>query len=302
MKKSIKIWLIIATVLILLGSSIFTVAMAKNGWNFSKLSTIKYVTNEVSLSEPFNNIYVETTTADVKIVKSQEGSKAVFLEQENLRHNAVVDNNTLKISATDTRKWYDHIGISFKAPKVTLYLTETDYQSLQVKTATGDVEVSKDFSFTTVDVLGETGDVKIIGGATESVKIKVSTGDVFVKDVNSKSLEISTSTGDVEVLNSFISNDVLINVSTGDVEIDSLISNKSITVKSTTGDVEFERIDAPDIFIKTSTGDVEGSIKTGKIFNAKSNTGKVRVPSSTTGGTFVIETDTGDITVIVSNN
>lgn len=302
MSGKVKFWLIVATVLIVLGSSIFAVAMTKNGWDFSKLSTTKYQTNEVSLNEPFNNICIETTTADIKIVKSQESSKAVFFEQENLKHTAVVEDESLKISATDTRKWYDHIGISFKAPKVTLYLTETDFQSLQLKTATGDVEVSKEFSFTAVDVLGETGDVKIIGGATESVKIEVGTGDVFVKDANCKSLEISTSTGDVEMLNSNVTNSVLITVSTGDVELDNLISNKSITVNSNTGDVEFESIDAPNIFIKTSTGDVEGSVKTGKTFNAKSNTGNVRVPFSTEGGTFVIETDTGDIRVIVSNN
>ena len=52
-------------------------------------------------------------------------------------------------------------------------------------------------------------------------------------------------------------------------------------------------------FIKTSTGKVVGSLLTEKVFNAKSDTGKVEVPNTTSGGSCTITTDTGKIQVTI---
>ena len=66
-------------------------------------------------------------------------------------------------------------------------------------------------------------------------------------------------------------------------------------------DVSFESFDAAEIFIKTDTGDVEGELLSAKVFIAKTDTGKINVPSTATGGRCEISTDTGDIRITVSN-
>ena len=62
-----------------------------------------------------------------------------------------------------------------------------------------------------------------------------------------------------------------------------------------TGDVTFERCGAKKIRVKTDTGRVQGTLLGEMVFYAKTDTGKVRVPKSTTGGLCEITTDTGDI-------
>ena len=56
MSKSAKIWLITAVLLIVLGSSIFVIAMFKIDWDFTKLSTAKFETNTYDLTDDFNSI------------------------------------------------------------------------------------------------------------------------------------------------------------------------------------------------------------------------------------------------------
>jgi tRNA pseudouridine55 synthase len=51
--------------------------------------------------------------------------------------------------------------------------------------------------------------------------------------------------------------------------------------------------------VKTDTGDVTGSLLTGKTFIPHSDTGKVVLPDSTLGGRCEITTDTGDIRITV---
>ena len=57
--------------------------------------------------------------------------------------------------------------------------------------------------------------------------------------------------------------------------------------------------DAGTINIKTGTGDVSGSLLSGKVFSVTSDTGNVKVPDTQSGGLCEIHTNTGDINITV---
>jgi DUF4097 and DUF4098 domain-containing protein YvlB len=61
--------------------------------------------------------------------------------------------------------------------------------------------------------------------------------------------------------------------------------------------VRFEACDAEEIIIHTDTGDVTGTLLTPKIFQVETDTGRVDIPESGSGGKCQIKTDTGDIQV-----
>ena len=63
----------------------------------------------------------------------------------------------------------------------------------------------------------------------------------------------------------------------------------------------FDSSDAAEIFVKTSTGDVSGSLLTEKVFITDTSTGKVSVPKTTTGGKCELITSTGDIKIEISD-
>ena len=84
---------------------------------------------------------------------------------------------------------------------------------------------------------------------------------------------------------------------TGDVNLTQFIASGRITIKRSTGDIRFDMCDAAELEVETDTGSIRGSLLTEKVFIAKSDTGRVSVPETTSGGVCKLTTDTGDIKI-----
>ena len=315
-----KIWIWIASALVLVGCGIFTVTMTACDWNFSKLGTQKNITNTYEISEEFSNISIDTDTADICFAPSTDGKcKVVCKELEKEKHSVSAENGTLTIKVVNERKWYDYIGINISETKLTVYLPKTEYQSLVINEDTGDIEIPSGFIFNSIDMKLSTGDVELTGvTCTGELKICVSTGDVELQSVTCKNFRSQGATGDISLENVTAEETVSITRTTGDTELDNVacktltvvsdtgevsmenaVASESISVETSTGDVELEACDAPEIVVETDTGDVEGSLLTGKEFVVETDTGRVRVPENQAGGRCEITTDTGDITITI---
>lgn len=320
MSKKTKVWLIIAVSLMLIGCIIFGGVMGVLQWDFSKLSTVRYETNGYEISDNYKNMLIITDTADIVFVPSEnEKGTVVCYEQKNAKHSVAVKDGTLVIEIVDTRKWYEHIGIFFGTPKITLSVPQGEYGALSVKANTGDVEIPENFSFETMDISVSTGDVKNCASASEAIKIKTTTGDIRVANVTADMLTLSVTTGDVVAQSITCGSDIKINVSTGDtkltdvtcksviskgstgdISLKNVIAGEQFSIDRSTGDVRFDRCDAEEILVKTDTGDVRGSLLSEKVFITQTDTGRVDVPKTATGGTCRITTNTGDIKIKIA--
>ena len=281
MSKSIKIWLIIALILTLLGASVFAIAMANYDWDFAKLNTDKYVTNTYNPGSEFDRISINVNTTDIKFAPSEDGECSIVgLESDEIKHSILVENGALIIEVSHARKWYEHIGIFYENPKMTIYLPKTEYEALTIETDTGDVSVPKDFSFKAIDIDGDTSDIKCLATASN--------------------LEIETSTGDVN-LDTVTADRISLSSDTGDIKLKSVVANNNIEIETDTGDVKFEGSDAKNISVQTDTGDVTGTLLTPKVFFTESDTGRISVPKATTGGKCEITTETGDIKIDITS-
>lgn len=319
MRKSTKIWLIIATSLVFLGLIVFGGVMTMQKWDFTRLSTTKYETNTHEIGEAYQSISVNTNTADVILVPSENTERRVICrEEKNIKHSVAVKEDTLVIDAVDTRKWYEHIGISFGKPQITVYLPQGEYDALSVKSSTGDVEIPKDFNFESIDISEDTGDVTCYASVSQCIKIKTDTGNIRIENLSAGMLDLSVTTGDVKLLGVTSAGDVKISVSTGktsatDVKCKSLISSgntgdmslknviaaEAFSIERSTGDVKLDGCDAAELRITTDTGDVKGSLLSDKVFITQTDTGRVDVPKATSGGRCEITTDTGDIKISI---
>ncbi len=319
MSKVTKIWLIVAASLVLVGGIIFVGVMTVFKWDFSKLDTSKYETNIHEIIEEFDNISINTNTADIDFVLTENGEcRVVCYEQNRLKHGVSVENGTLTVSVVDQRKWYNYIGIfNFKTPKITVYLPENQYGALKIKDNTGKVQLSDDFSFQSIDVDANTGDVNVFASATDILKINVSTGHIRIGNLSAGALQLSSSTGDITVQSVNCTGDVKMNVSTGKINVSGMncgnitssgsstgavslknvIANGTLSLKTGTGDINLSLCDAAELFMETDTGDVEGSLLSEKVFIVKTDTGDVKVPKTVNGGRCEITTDTGDIEI-----
>jgi len=215
----------------------------------------------------------------VQILPSEDGDCRVdcYL-QETVETEVKVQSGTLRIRARDERAWYEHIGFHFISAQITVYLPEDEYLKLDVNMSTGDVTV-EDVSAETMEISVSTGDITVTDGTFEEVDMKVSTGDIHVTDLKC----------------SWFSSEG----STGDISLHQVIAGQGITIERNTGDVVFDSSDAPVIRVKTNTGDVTGTLLSGKRFITQTDTGSVDIPESTDGGKCEIETDTGDIRICI---
>lgn len=285
-------------------------------------SSMNYETNIHEINEEFNNISIKTDTADIAFVPSNDGMcRVVCYEDAKKNHSVEVQNGTLTLDGVNNKKWYDYIGINIDPPKITVYLPEAEYSSLIIEESTGDIDILRDFKFKSIDVSLSTGDVKCYASAAEAIKIAASTGDICAESISASSLDITVSTGKVTVSDMTCDGNITIGVSTGktyltdivcknlistgrtgDISLKNVISTEKISVERSSGDVTLDRSDAAELFITTSTGDVEGSLLTDKVFITKTDTGRINVPNSITGGRCEITTETGDTKISISDD
>lgn len=315
MKKSTKLWLITATALILTGCIILMGVMMLFNMDFSKLSTNKYQTKEYAIGEDFKNIAVITDTADIDFVVSEK-CKVVCHEPENATHTVTVNEGALAIKLTDERKWYEHIGINFDTPKITVYLPKGEYGDLSLSASTGDTNIPTGYAFSNIFISKSTGHVTCSASSTGTVTVKTTTGNILVENMEATNLDLSVTTGKVTVSGVTCRDNANISVTTGDtnlinltcknlssngktgdIDLKNVVASETFSVTRSTGDVEFDSCDAAEISITTSTGDVEGTLLSEKVFMANADTGSVHVPKTVTGGKCEITTDTGDIRI-----
>ena len=302
MRRSAKAWWITSAVLILFGLILFAIAMTENGWDFTKLGTEVYEDNAFEIREDFRNIDIKSDTADIQFLSAEDSvCKVICHESEKQKHAVSVQNHALTITLTDNREWYEHIG------------------TLTIKEHTGDIEIPVGFFFENIDVVTTTGNVKNEASASERIRIHTSTGDILVQNITADTLDLAVSTGKIEATTLTVASDAHIRVttgktrisdmicetlvshgSTGDICLQNVIASDRFSIERSTGDVSFDGCDAAEIFVKTDTGNVKGSLLSEKRFHAESDTGSIRIPQSTVGGKCEITTDTGDIKIEIS--
>lgn len=299
MKTAKKVWITVAICLIVLGAGVSMCSLAKLDFNFESLATQKAISNEHKITDDFSNIKIDVDTSDIEFVSSQtDECMVVFVENEKTKHNVTVNNNTLLIDVEDNRKWYDHIGISFSEMSITVHLPKEHYDSLNIEADTSDLTIPKDFTFGNVEVETDTGDVGMLSNVSETLDISTDTGDVKIQEITAQNIILETDTGRTYLTN-VNCNSLVSSGDTGDIGFKNVDAGKKFSITRSTGDIKFDQCDADELYIKTSTGDVEGLLSTSKIFVCETSTGDIIVPPTTQGGKCEIITDTGDIRIQV---
>lgn len=295
MKKSAKIALIVASALILIGGILFAGALTQLNWNFENLSTYPYEMNTHQPQGTFENIQVETDTADIWFLPSEDDEiKITCYERSKERHSVRVERDTLLIELQDERKWYDHIGISWGSPEITIYLPQGAYNALSVDSSTGHTDIDDAFSFQTVEISQDTGDIRCYASAENEIKLQTDTGDIHMEKVSAGEIDLRVSTGKVTLEDVTCKNLNSIG-DTGNITLKNTVAQGKISIERGTGNVRLESCDAAELFIKTDTGDVRGALRSEKVFITQTDTGWINVPKTVQGGKCEVITDTGNI-------
>lgn len=299
MKKAMKIWLMIAAILSVVGLTVCTISLAGVGFDFQKIDTVDEVTGVYYPDSRFDTILADLDTADIRLLPSEDGEvKVVCREREDIRHSVLVQDGKLMIREVDERSWFEVLtGFYFGREEITVYLPKDLICTLRVESDTGDVTLGKSLTFDGVTIETDTGDVTVTSEVNGVLSIVTDTGDIFLRNTTLFATDLESDTGDITISSVKFLGALGIFTDTGDIELKNTVAEGDMVMESDTGDIEFDRIDAYNIHIITDTGDVEGTLLSDKIFDVKTVTGDKEIPGSATGGVCKIRTDTGDIEI-----
>ena len=315
MKKAKRISLIVASALVLSGLLISFLGFAAVGFDFTRLNRTKPITKSITVEDSFDSISLDVSLCDVRFLPSRNNyCEIVYTLPENTSCSVSVQNDCLTVCDEDSRSWYEYIGIFWGDMHMDIYLPQTDYNSLEISGSVGDIEIPEDFSFEEAELKTETGGIDFSASVEKRLSLQSDTGHVNASCAAPESLEITTDTGDISVSSMEIGSlltlksdtgtislmdintcDISAESSSGDIELSAVIASGTLDIENDTGNVELRSCDANTIYIKTDTGNVSGTLLSEKVFITESDTGRVDVPKTITGGRCEVTTDTGNI-------
>ena len=341
MKKSVWISMIVAGACILAGLACIAVGHAMGGHRFMKPNT---ESKDYTVTEDFQHIRVDTVSADVTFVLSEGGTcRVVTKDDGRMDYTVGVIDATLTVSAEVKEPWYKRPFSLFGGAEdasVTVYLPAKAYQSLTVKTTSGDIEtesrmiISGDVSLTvttgdiewqgsseSLSAKATTGDISLENvTVTEGITAETTTGDISLTRVTGSSLKFHVGTGDIKLTDSAMTGQITAETTTGDISLtritcDSLdaqtttgcieltdtVATGQVSAKTGSGDICLTRADAATLSLKTTSGSVTGSLRTPKVFYTDTTSGSVDVPRSTEGGLCEVKTTSGDIRLTIGD-
>ena len=297
MGKAIKIILIVAVCLIIAGIALMVFGFVNGGFDR------KVERKTETVTEQFQKIYVNEKTADVRILPAADGvCRVEYGEPEYMPLTIRVTDGTLQITREENLPWYRRISLfGWEPGKTKIYLPESVYESLQLKTSTGDITVETGLTVDSAVISASTGDLRVNSRTAKDASFSVSTGEIRVSSLTADTVAFSSGTGEIHV-DSLSAADAAFSAGTGDVELRDVVAENQLNVTCSTGDIEMTRCDAGgSVLLKTGTGHIQAELLTPKRFTASTSTGKVSVPNSVEDAPECqAKTSTGDIRITVA--
>ena len=229
-------------------------------------------------------------------------------------NSLVIDESTGNVSITNAFR-FGNVDIRISTGEVTLENVNAD--SLSIKTSTGKMSLNEITCNGDVNLKVSTGDSYLRGISCKNLISKGSTGDITIENLTAyENAFVERTTAKVGITDSTVGGNLDIEVSTGKsnlsgircanltsdgdtgyISLTDVIAEGKFDIERGTGDVNFNACDAAEIYVETDTGDVKGTFLSDKVYIVFTDTGKINVPKTVTGGRCEISTDTGNIKI-----
>ena len=286
MKKKMKL---IGVILTVLGVLTVVITMFSIDFHFENMVTV--TEKRYDIKGDFNTLEITAKSTDVTILPSTNGKCSITtkcVDDAEITHS--VKDGKLLIE----KKEPDFTMFNFGRDGIVLYLTNEAYSTLKIVGSSGDTDISG-VKFDTAEIDVSSGDVKITSDIS-NLDIGISSGDVFLKNSKFNFLSINGSTGDVELEDVEVVNGASIKASTADVKISNSKVEKTLSVELSTGELTVENASVGSLCAEATTGEIEleNLISLGEI-KLKVSSGDIELDGCD-AGTLDIESSSGDVT------
>ncbi len=324
MKKTYKIALIAGGFCMIVGllmagiSFVTNCAGSDDDFSLKNLSNTKYADRSFRIVGDFDGISVDVASEDVTFIKTDGENRVEAHVDEDKKITVDVRDNILYVRSDNENFKMFSFGTEETYIKVYLNSGKSD-KDLNIDTASGDVYIESGFGFGNMKVSTASGDVKTLGTKAETFEVSTASGNVYAENVEINgaavmssasgdhtvidstfgSLKSDTSSGDAKITGTTVKGHFERNSSSGETGI-SKTTTDTFRGDSTSGDLVFEKFDAHRLHIETSSGDVNGTFISGKIFTVDTSSGDIDVPRDEGTDVCEIETTSGDVNIKIA--
>lgn len=304
MKKSKKILITVAVILVAVGMICGFCGIYSLGFNFNEISTSDFVTHTYTVEDDFTNIIIEDAESNINFYKSNDDKCRVLCdEREKVTHTVVNENNTLTVRVKDERNWFERINIGFFIAdmRVSVYLPKNKYDSLNAASMSGDIDVANEFTFDNAKVGSISGDVSVKADVKQELNISSTSGDVIINNISAtECINASSVSGEIDLSN-VKGKEIFANTISGGVMLADTVASQKLKANSTSGEIDLKRCDAKNIVLDTVSGEISGTLLSNKQFITETTSGTVNVPQSVSNEECRITTVSGDIYIEIAD-
>lgn len=322
MSKTAKRALIIAGACAAAGLILAFAAMALVGFDMEGLNTMKFETRTYEVRDSFQHIEIRDMDCDVRLLPADDGQcRVVCTESDQIINTVEVEDGVLTVTRRDNRKWYERMGIWWSGDAdVTVYLPEREYESIVLKTVSGNISVPEDFAFATAQAVTTSGEISFLARTARGLTLQSTSGEITAGGADGGPVRMTTTSGDVRLSNT-AAEELSVKTTSGEIELSRVTAwaldvtttsgeialscvqvEQGAQIEAVSGDVKLQDFDAADITIKTTSGEVGGNLLSPKNFVTSTTSGSVRVPASDpSAGTCHVKTTSGDIRLEIKN-
>lgn len=304
MKKSKKILITVAVILVAVGMICGFCGIYSLGFNFNEISTSDFVTHTYTVEDDFTNIIIEDAASNINFYKSNDDKCRVLCdEREKVTHTVVNENNTLTVRVKDERNWFERINIGFFVSdmRVSVYLPKNKYDSLNAASMSGDIDVANEFTFDNAKVGSISGDVSVKADVKQELNISSTSGDVIINNISAtECINASSVSGEIDLSN-VKGKEIFANTISGGVMLTDTVASQKLKANSTSGEIDLKRCDAKNIVLDTVSGEISGTLLSNKQFITETTSGTVNVPQSVSNEECRITTVSGDIYIEIAD-
>jgi len=278
MKKAIKITLLIAVGMVVVGMGMVFVSLASTGFHPEEwLNTREYVEKKYDITEEFTGMDLKISSADLILCKSDdEDAHFVCYETDKEYYEVGVEAGVLKIEQKDNYTWKDNIMISISNQPNKLYLPEEEYEDLTVNVGSGDFEAKSELTLDDVEVKVGSGDVDIANLTMKNLSARASSGSIVIEKTDAKSATLETGSGQITV--------------------NGMNVKETISAKCSSGSLHFDDINCNSANLKSSSGSVTANnFKCAEDFEGHLSSGSFKMANVVADGAFKVKTGSGSI-------
>ena len=162
------------------------------------INSTDYTMKTHTINQTFNNISLESVQDNIRLISSDNGyCKVICPENQDIYYSTVVDGDTFKVIGKSKRLRL--IETDFNKNEVTVCLPMDNYTSLNISDLKGDVDIPKNFSFETAQIVGSSGDIRFFANAKNNLSLKTASGDTYVSNIITENIDVESLSGNISL-------------------------------------------------------------------------------------------------------